>query len=74
MELQVNYTALLLALLLCASIGGNAALLFKLNKAAKAPAPTQDAKEVLANMMQGQAIMQIRVLDPENLMMRSPRR
>lgn len=68
------YTALLLALLLCASIGGNVALLFKLKKSIKAPAPTQDAKEVLANMMQGQAIMQIRVLDPENLMMRSPRR
>lgn len=73
MDLHLNYTALAF-LLLGLSIGGNAILLFKLLKSIKAPAPTQDAKELLHHMMGGHAIIRMSVLDPENLMLRSPRR
>jgi hypothetical protein len=68
------YTAITLSFALALSLGGNLALFLKLKKSIKAPAPTQDAKDVLASLMQGQAIVQIRVMDPENLMLRSPRR
>jgi hypothetical protein len=65
---------LTLALILGLSLATNLFLAFKLRQSIKAPAPTQEAKEVLASLLQGQAIVRISVIDPENLMMRSPRR
>lgn len=50
-----------------------AVLVYLLIKAKKAPAPTLEAKDLLANVLRGNAIVQIRVIDPENLMLRSPR-
>lgn len=66
---------LILLLVFCvASLAGNVILFFLLRKSKKAPAPTLEAKAVLAEILQGQAIIQMKVLDPENLMLRSPRR
>lgn len=74
MDLKLTLLATSFLLLLVLSLGGNAFLIHSLHKSKKAPVPTQDAKDVLSSLLQGQAILQIRVLDPENLMMRSPRR
>ena len=34
---------------------------------------TQDAKELLSNLLQGQAVIDIRVIDPSTILLRSPR-
>jgi hypothetical protein len=72
----MNYAILALSITLALSVAANAFLTLQLKKALKAPppVPTQEAKEVLAGLMQGQAIIRMQVLDPENLMLRSPRR
>jgi len=70
----LNYPILVLSLGLSLSISGNAVLFFLLKKTKKAPAPTQEAKALLSHMLKGQALLRITVMDPENLMMRSPRR
>lgn len=70
----MNYAVAVFALLLGLSLGGNVHLFIKLRKSIKSPAPTQDAKALLAAIMRGQAVLDIRVLDAENLMVRSPRR
>jgi hypothetical protein len=63
----------LLALLLIVSIGLNA-WLYKLSRAkAKAPQPTVEASDMLRDILNGGATVQIKVLDSANLMMRSPR-
>lgn len=71
---KVTYLVFFLALSLILSLCGNAHLFLKLRQSIKAPAPTLEAKEVLASLASGQSILRIQVLDPESLMMRSPRR
>jgi hypothetical protein len=74
MKFKVNASTFFLALGIVLSMCGNALLFFKLKQSVKAPAPTLEAKEMLASLATGQAILRITVLDPENLMLRSPRR
>ena len=69
----MTYTYLVLVTLLALSLSANFGLILKYRKAAKAPAPTLEARDLLSSLMRGSAVVQIRVLDPENLMYRSPR-
>jgi deferrochelatase/peroxidase EfeB len=67
------YTLLLLTTGLGASLLANVALFLRLKKSQKEPVPTFEAKELLAQLTRGQAVLQIKVLNPEHLLLRSPR-
>ena len=65
--------ALLLALIF--SLGANAVLFGLLRRKAKPPQPTLTAEELLHDLLgRGQAILRVEVIDPTNLILRSPRR
>ena len=74
---QISPVALVALLLLAVSAVANAAFLrfvFRRNKS-KAPQPTLTAEQLLHDLLAGgQAILRVEVIDPTNLLLRSPRR
>ena len=54
--------------LLALSLAGNIFAIFKIRKIKKAPVATTDARDLLHDITtRGRAVLDIRVIDPENL-------
>ena len=64
----------LVEILLLTSALANGFLVYRLAKKKKEPQPTKDAQALLAEILSGQAVVKIEVLDAHGLFYRSPRK
>jgi hypothetical protein len=71
--MDVSVLFLVILVLLVISLNANGYLFFKLRRAVKAPQLTEDAQAVVAALASGRAILNIKVLDPGDFFLKSPR-
>ncbi len=71
--MDVSFAFLVLLVLVFLSINLNIVLFLRLKKAKKSPQPTLDAQRLLHDMTNGSALLRISVIDPTDMMIRSPR-
>lgn len=55
------------------SLQANIFLFYRLKKTAKEPQPTVDAQKLLSAIAGGSAVLHIQVIDPGDILLRSPR-
>lgn len=64
---------LALSMALAISLSANVFLVFKLIASRKEPVLTADAKDLLQNILSGTAIIRMDVINPSDILIRSPR-